>query len=118
SDDVYKWENLPSSFYAVSDGHGGSAAASYVKDHAMRLFFENSYIPKATTLDRPKRVEELGGYFEDGYLNGELAVTRALGDRCMKSESPLIAEPEMTQMVLTKDDEFMIIGCDGIWDVS
>ncbi|GJY73087.1 probable protein phosphatase 2C 47 [Tanacetum coccineum] len=64
-----------------------------------------------------KRVKELGGNFEDGYLNGELAVTRALGDRCMKSESPLIAEPEMTQMVLTKDDEFMIIGCDGIWDV-
>ncbi|GJR82292.1 retrotransposon protein, putative, ty1-copia subclass [Tanacetum coccineum] len=66
---------------------------------------------------KEKRVKELGGNFEDGYLNGELAVTRALGDRCMKSESPLIAEPEMTQMVLTKDDEFMIIGCDGIWDV-
>ncbi|GKC48209.1 phosphatase 2C 13, partial [Tanacetum coccineum] len=47
----------------------------------------------------------------------ELAVTRALGDRCMKSESPLIAEPEMTEIVLTDDDEFMIIGCDGIWDV-
>ncbi|GJT88346.1 probable protein phosphatase 2C 47 [Tanacetum coccineum] len=32
-------------------------AASYVKDHAMRLFFENSDIPKATTLDGP--VDEL-----------------------------------------------------------
>ncbi|PWA94970.1 PPM-type phosphatase domain, Protein phosphatase 2C family [Artemisia annua] len=31
---------------------------------------------------------------------------------------PLIAaEPEMTQLVLTNDDEFMIIGCDGIWDI-
>nr|GEZ69108.1 probable protein phosphatase 2C 13 [Tanacetum cinerariifolium] len=70
-----------------------------------------------------KRVEELGGYFADGYLNGELAVTRALGDRHMKSpigsnsKSPLTAELEMRQMVLTDDDEFMIIGCDGIWDV-
>nr|GEV34317.1 probable protein phosphatase 2C 47 [Tanacetum cinerariifolium] len=56
-DDVYKWENLSSSFYVVFDGHGGSEAASYVKDHAMRLFFENSVLPKATTLDGP--VDEL-----------------------------------------------------------
>ncbi|PWA85926.1 putative protein phosphatase 2C 13 [Artemisia annua] len=78
---------------------------------------------RPSSLKEKKRVEELGGYFEDGYLNGELAVTRALGDRFMKSptgnksKSPLIAEPEMTQMMLTNDDEFMIIGCDGIWDV-
>ncbi|GJS60112.1 probable protein phosphatase 2C 47 [Tanacetum coccineum] len=196
-DDVYKWANLPSSFYAVFDGHGGAEAASYVKNHAMRLFFENSDLPEATKSDgsvdelflkelqdfhckvflqadkdlkeersisdycgttaltvlalgrhllisnagdcravisrkgvakqmsndhkpsnllEKKRVEELGGYFEDGYLNGELSVTRALG-RQIKSKSPLIAEPEMTEIVLTDDDEFMIIGCDGIWDV-
>ncbi|GJV11646.1 probable protein phosphatase 2C 47 [Tanacetum coccineum] len=136
-DDVYEWANLSSSFYAVFDGHGGAEAASYVKEHAMRLSFESSDLPEATTLDgsvdelkgvakqmsndhRPsnlleeKRVKEPGGHFEDGYLNSELTVTRALGNRCMKSESPLIAEPEMTQMVLNKDDEFMIIGFDGI----
>ncbi|KAL6968692.1 protein-serine,threonine phosphatase [Sarracenia purpurea var. burkii] len=68
-----------------------------------------------------RRVEELGGYIDDGYLNGVLSVTRALGDWDMKlprgSASPLIADPEFRQMVLTEDDEFLIIGCDGIWDV-
>jgi protein phosphatase 2C family protein 2/3 len=68
-----------------------------------------------------KRVEELGGYFEDGYLNGYLSVTRALGDWDFKlplgSSSPLIADPDVRQAVLTEDDEFLIIGCDGIWDV-
>ncbi|XP_010276526.1 PREDICTED: probable protein phosphatase 2C 47 [Nelumbo nucifera] len=68
-----------------------------------------------------RRVEELGGYIDDGYLNGVLAVTRALGDWDMKfprgSPSPLIAEPEFRQIILTEDDEFLIIGCDGIWDV-
>ncbi|XP_044491227.1 probable protein phosphatase 2C 49 [Mangifera indica] len=69
-----------------------------------------------------KRVEGLGGYVGgDGYLNGVLSVSRALGDWDMKfpwgSRSPLIAEPEFQQMVLTEDDEFLIIGCDGIWDV-
>uniref|UniRef100_A0A2P2LNN7 protein-serine/threonine phosphatase n=1 Tax=Rhizophora mucronata TaxID=61149 RepID=A0A2P2LNN7_RHIMU len=68
-----------------------------------------------------RRVEELGGYIDDGYLNGVLSVSRALGDWDMKfphgSPSPLIAEPEFQQVVLTEDDEFLIIGCDGIWDV-
>lgn len=67
------------------------------------------------------RVEELGGFIDDGYLNGVLSVSRALGDWDMKfprgSPSPLIAEPELRQMVLTEDDEFLIIGCDGVWDV-
>ncbi|KAK4492659.1 hypothetical protein RD792_003478 [Penstemon davidsonii] len=68
-----------------------------------------------------RRVEELGGFIDDGYLNGILSVTRALGDWDMKlprgSSSPLIAEPEFRQIILTEDDEFLIIGCDGIWDV-
>ncbi|XP_075642504.1 putative protein phosphatase 2C 49 [Castanea sativa] len=69
-----------------------------------------------------RRVEELGGYIDgDGYLNGVLSVSRALGDWDMKfprgSPSPLIAEPEFQQVVLSEDDEFLIIGCDGIWDV-
>ena len=68
-----------------------------------------------------RRVEELGGFIDDGYLNGVLSVSRTLGDWDMKfpkgSSSPLIAEPEFRQVVLTEDDEFLIIGCDGIWDV-
>ncbi|KAM7495770.1 hypothetical protein LguiA_020184 [Lonicera macranthoides] len=68
-----------------------------------------------------RRVEELGGFIDDGYLNGVLSVTRALGDWDMKlprgGASPLIAEPEFRQIDLTEEDEFLIIGCDGIWDV-
>lgn len=68
-----------------------------------------------------QRVEKLGGFIDDGYLNGVLSVTRALGDWDMKlpcgSASPLIAEPEFQHIILTEDDEFLIIGCDGIWDV-
>ncbi|CAL4937452.1 unnamed protein product [Urochloa decumbens] len=67
------------------------------------------------------RIEKLGGTVFDGYLNGQLAVARALGDWHMKgpkgSVSPLSAEPEMQEMVLSEEDEFLIIGCDGLWDV-
>ncbi|XP_004508403.1 probable protein phosphatase 2C 27 [Cicer arietinum] len=71
-----------------------------------------------------KRIESLGGFVDDGYLNGQLGVTRALGDwhlEGMKEISgrsgPLSAEPELKLMTLTKEDEFLIIGSDGIWDV-
>ncbi|KAI4335040.1 hypothetical protein L6164_013724 [Bauhinia variegata] len=74
-----------------------------------------SYLPERV------RVEELGGFIDDGYLNSYLSVTRALGDWDLKfplgSASPLTAEPDVQQVILTEDDEFLIIGCDGIWDV-
>ncbi|KAL9261465.1 putative protein phosphatase 2C 27 [Drosera capensis] len=67
------------------------------------------------------RIEELGGVVYDGYLNGQLSVSRALGDWHMKgakgSACPLIAEPELQETILTVDDEFLIMGCDGLWDV-
>ncbi|XP_062108864.1 probable protein phosphatase 2C 2 [Humulus lupulus] len=82
---------------------------------------EMSQDHKPSYLPERKRIEELGGYIDDGYLNGYLSVTRALGDWDMKSplgsSSPLIAEPDVQQIMLTEDDEFLIIGCDGIWDV-
>nr|DAD41848.1 TPA_asm: hypothetical protein HUJ06_016171 [Nelumbo nucifera] len=67
------------------------------------------------------RIEKLGGIIYDGYLNGQLSVARALGDWHMKgpkgSACPLSAEPELRETILTEEDEFLIIGCDGLWDV-
>lgn len=67
------------------------------------------------------RIEKLGGIIYDGYLNGQLSVSRALGDWHMKgskgSACPLSAEPELQETTLTEEDEFLIMGCDGLWDV-
>ncbi|CAI9110465.1 OLC1v1010494C1 [Oldenlandia corymbosa var. corymbosa] len=67
------------------------------------------------------RIEKLGGTIYDGYLNGQLSVSRALGDWHLKGQKganfPLSSEPEMEEVVLTEEDEFLIIGCDGLWDV-
>lgn len=68
-----------------------------------------------------QRIERLGGVIYDGYLNGQLSVARALGDWHIKgskgSKSPLSSEPELKEINLTEDDEFLILGCDGLWDV-
>ncbi|KAL6524153.1 hypothetical protein OROMI_031248 [Orobanche minor] len=68
------------------------------------------------------RIEASGGYVYDGYLNGQLNVTRALGDWHMEGlkcqdGGPLTSEPELMRTSLTEEDEFLIIGCDGLWDV-
>lgn len=69
-----------------------------------------------------KRIEASGGSVYDGYLNGLLNVARALGDWHMeglkgRDGGPLSAEPELMTTELTEEDEFLIIGCDGIWEV-
>ncbi|KAL3695402.1 hypothetical protein R1sor_009478 [Riccia sorocarpa] len=77
------------------------------------------------------RIESAGGHVDDGYLNGQLSVARALGDwhvagmKELRSEvsgrhvsgGPLSGEPELQHAELTDEDEFLIIGCDGLWDV-
>lgn len=77
---------------------------------------------KPVCLRERRRIEGSGGYVYDGYLNGQLNVARALGDWHMEGlkgqdGGPLIAEPELMSTRLTDEDEFLIIGCDGLWDV-
>ncbi|KAL5820976.1 hypothetical protein ACOSQ3_022858 [Xanthoceras sorbifolium] len=67
------------------------------------------------------RIEKLGGVIYDRYLNGQLSVARALGDWHIKGTKgsiyPLSCEPELEEIVLTEEDEFLVLGCDGLWDV-
>lgn len=76
---------------------------------------------KPSCILEKSRIEALGGFVDDGYLNGQLGVARAIGNWHIKglkgANCPLSAEPEVKQALLTEEDEFMIIGCDGLWDV-
>ncbi|KAK6944410.1 PPM-type phosphatase-like domain [Dillenia turbinata] len=89
----------------------GGVAIEMSKDH------------KPCCVKERRRIESLGGYIDDGYLNGILGVTRALGDWHLEGMKegerggPLSAEPELKLITLTKEDEFLIIGSDGVWDV-
>ncbi|EPS67944.1 hypothetical protein M569_06828, partial [Genlisea aurea] len=86
------------------------------------LAIEMSRDHKAVCLDEQRRIEASGGYVYDGYLNGQLNVARALGDWHMEGlkchdGGPLTAEPELMTRKLTSEDEFLLIGCDGFWEV-
>jgi protein phosphatase 2C family protein 2/3 len=75
---------------------------------------------KPTTSAERSRIESRGGFVDEvGYLNGELEVSRALGDWHLKAcmSIPLCAEPDVQEVELSEEDEFLIVACDGLWDV-
>ena len=70
------------------------------------------------------RIEKAGGSVIIQRVNGSLAVSRALGDFDYKrveglpaTEQLVSAEPELTCVERSPDDEFLVLACDGIWDV-
>ena len=60
----------------------------------------------------------------DGRVNGSLNLSRAIGDMEYKqsahltaAEQAVTANPDVRELRLGPSYEFMILACDGIWDV-
>lgn len=71
-----------------------------------------------------KRIQAAGGWVEFNRVNGNLALSRALGDFVFKKnekkraeEQIVTAYPDIEVRGVTPDWEFLVIACDGIWDV-
>ncbi|CAL9115139.1 probable protein phosphatase 2C 68 [Musa acuminata AAA Group] len=71
--------------------------------------------------DRPdelSRIEAAGGrviYWEGARVLGVLAMSRAIGDNYLKPY--VTSEPEVTVTERSEEDECLILGSDGLWDV-
>lgn len=83
-----------------------------------------SYDHKPTDAAEHSRIIKAGGYVMDGRVNGSLNLSRAIGDMEYKqtghlpaSEQAVTAFPDVKQIQLGPSFEFMILACDGIWDV-
>jgi len=100
---------------------------------------------KPSRPDEAARVRAAGGFILHKRVMGELAITRAFGDKSFKMgikamledegdgqagmngandelakdlSAPLVsAEPEIASMVLSHEDEFLLLACDGLFDV-
>jgi len=76
---------------------------------------------KATDPLEAKRVIEAGGRIVNDRVNGMLAMTRALGDHLLKMpilpNSVVSNVPDVTSTSLSGKDAFIILACDGLWDV-
>lgn len=55
----------------------------------------------------------------DGYMYGELAVARAIGSAHLKrdpSKRALIPTPDLISVQLSREDDFVVLATDGLWD--
>jgi len=79
---------------------------------AVRLTYDH----KGSDKQEAKRIIDAGGFVMSGRVNGVLAVTRSLGDSSMKEF--VVGAPYTTETELCDEDEFLILACDGLWDVT
>lgn len=69
------------------------------------------------------RVERAGGVIADGRVNGDLASARSFGDFRYKDEAlppqkqQITVMPDVTILSRSPEDQFLLLACDGIWDV-
>ena len=73
-------------------------------------------------LGEQARISAAGGYVDYGRVNGNLALSRAIGDFDFKKSAELSPEqqivtayPDVTTHEITDDDEFLVIACDGMF---
>lgn len=70
------------------------------------------------------RINQAGGFIIEGRVNGNLNLSRAIGDLEYKknpglkqTEQLISAEPDIVSRELTSEDEFIVMGCDGVWEI-
>ncbi|EPE04964.1 protein phosphatase 2c ptc2 [Ophiostoma piceae UAMH 11346] len=98
---------------------GDSRAVLGVKGRAKPLSFDH----KPQNEGEKARITAAGGFVDFGRVNGNLALSRAIGDFEFKKSAELSPEqqivtafPDVTVHDLADNDEFLVIACDGIWD--
>lgn len=85
-----------------------------------------SFDHKPNDVKELARIEAAGGYVNDvGRINGNLNLSRCIGDLKFKEsdhlppeEQIITADPDILHRTIKHDDEFLLLACDGIWDVK
>ncbi|SCW00680.1 LAFE_0C09582g1_1 [Lachancea fermentati] len=119
---ILRWElpdNLPSELIDLEQHKrmlytanvGDTRIVLFRNGHSVRLTYDH----KASDILEMQRVESAGGLIMKSRVNGMLAVTRSLGDKFF--DSLVVGNPFTTSVEITTTDQFLIIACDGLWDV-
>ncbi|KAI9723495.1 MAG: Protein phosphatase 2C 2 [Chrysothrix sp. TS-e1954] len=127
------------SYFGVYDGHGGDKVALYTGQNLHKIvakqdaFKDNNFeqalkdgflaCDRAILSAEKSRICAAGGFVDFGRVNGNLALSRAIGDFEFKKSADLPPEsqivtafPDVSVHEVSDDDEFLVIACDGIWD--
>eukprot|EP01062_Namystynia_karyoxenos_P018341 TRINITY_DN16827_c0_g1_i1.p1 TRINITY_DN16827_c0_g1~~TRINITY_DN16827_c0_g1_i1.p1 ORF type:complete len:298 (+),score=75.99 TRINITY_DN16827_c0_g1_i1:108-1001(+) len=79
---------------------------------------------KPTLESELKRIQKAGAFVTAGRVNGNLALSRAIGDFDFKQnkqiapeDQAISAKPDIAVRQMQRDDDFLVLACDGVWDV-
>lgn len=85
---------------------------------------ELSYDHKPDLPQERDRITRAGGYVEEGRVMGNLNLSRSIGDLEYKKNNGIPAKDQMISAFpdvkieeLGSRDEFLILACDGVWDM-
>jgi len=99
---------------------GDSRAIACIKDELVALSNDH----KPTVKNEERRIIAAGGWIASKRVNGNLSLSRAFGDFVFKyntrksdEQQIITAMPDVTVHPLTSDWDFIVLACDGIWDV-
>ena len=100
--------------------NSGDSRAALSRNGTLVILSED-HKPESST--EKERIEKAGGVIMNGRVNGGLNLTRALGDFDYKStpnipyhEQMITCHPDVRVVPRDPADEFVIMGCDGIWE--
>ncbi|CAO3695766.1 unnamed protein product [Rhizopus stolonifer] len=105
------------SIFVANAGDSRSIISTNGKSKAL------SYDHKPSDPKENERINNAGGFVDFNRVNGNLALSRAIGDFEFKKNDDLPPEkqavtcyPDVIEHTLTEEDEFFVLACDGIWD--
>jgi serine/threonine protein phosphatase PrpC len=78
---------------------------------------EMSFDQKPENAKERERIVTAGGKVHSGRIDGELGVARALGDFRFKVNGKVTNLPDISVHPRQPNDDFLVIACDGLWDV-
>lgn len=85
---------------------------------------ELSYDHKPELPQERDRILKAGGVVEDGRVMGNLNLSRSIGDLDYKKNKSIPAKdqmisayPDVTVQELSPRDDFLVLACDGVWDM-
>jgi len=109
-----RYENKNGDRVVYSGNIGDSRSILVNKKEAIRLSYDHKAIDKSEI----DRVRKEGGIILKKRFYGSLAITRAFGDYTYKIDGAGLSHiPYINRIVVCDDDQFIIMGSDGIWDV-
>lgn len=107
----------------ISSRRQGTSEALVVRPQATKRryarFTHCSVLPDLEAGEKA-RISAAGGFVDFGRVNGNLALSRAIGDFEFKKSADLSPEqqivtafPDVIAHDISDDDEFLVIACDG-----